>query len=77
MPRLTPVPWSVLECIFLRFGFRYDRTKGDHNAYVKSGVLRPVIIPKYPEIDIEIIKSNMKTAGMSRDEYFAFLDLCK
>jgi hypothetical protein len=32
-----------------------------------------VVIPEYDEIDIDIIKSNMRTVGMSREEYFALL----
>jgi predicted RNA binding protein YcfA (HicA-like mRNA interferase family) len=50
-----------------------DRGKGDHRSYVKPGCLRPVVIPKYKEIDIDIIKSNMRTAGMRRDEFFKYL----
>ena len=76
MPRLTPVHWKVLECIFLKYGFKYDRTHGSHNAYVKDGLSRPVIIPMYKEIDKEIILSNMRTAGMRRDEYFRLLEEC-
>jgi len=34
---------------------------------------RAVVIPEYDEIDIDIIKNNMRTVGMSRDEYFEFL----
>jgi predicted RNA binding protein YcfA (HicA-like mRNA interferase family) len=76
MPRITPIPWKVLECIFLKEGFRFDRQNGDHRIYVKKGVLRPVVIPKYKEIDTEIIKSNMRSAKMSRDRYFELLNLC-
>jgi len=42
----------------------------------KSGILRPIVIPTYDEIDVEIIKSNMRTAGMSRARYFALLEQC-
>lgn len=72
-----PVHWKVLECVFLKDGFVFDRNKGDHKAYVKKGILRPVIIPTYSEVDQEIIKANMRTAGMSRDRYFALLKECK
>lgn len=46
-------------------------------AFVKPGVLRPVIIPKYREIGLDIIKSNMRTAGMSRDRYLELLKASK
>jgi predicted RNA binding protein YcfA (HicA-like mRNA interferase family) len=77
MPRITPVNWKVLECIFLKDGFTFDRQVGDHRAYVKPGILRPVIIPAYKEIDVDIILSNIRTAGMIRERYFELLKICK
>ena len=77
MPRITPVSWKTLECIFVKAGFSFSRQKGDHRCYVKDGILRPVVIPTYNKIDVEIIKYNMKTASMSRDQYFEFLKECK
>ena len=77
MPRITPVNWKVLECIFLKDGFVFDRQVGDHRSYVKPGIARPVVIPTYKEIDTDIILSNMRTAGMSRERYFALLKMCK
>lgn len=55
----------------------FERSEGDHRFYVKEGVLRPVVIPTYREIDTEIIRSNMRTAGMSRERYFKLLKECK
>jgi len=34
---------------------------------------RAVVIPEYDEVDIEIIKNNMKTVGMTRERYFDLL----
>ncbi|MBN1662884.1 MAG: type II toxin-antitoxin system HicA family toxin [Deltaproteobacteria bacterium] len=77
MPRITPVHWKVLECIFLKAGFVFERQVGSHRTYAKQGVLRPIVIPAYSEVDEDIIRSNMKTAGMSRDKYFKLLKICK
>jgi predicted RNA binding protein YcfA (HicA-like mRNA interferase family) len=77
MPSLKPVHWKVLECIFLKDGFVFERQKGDHRTYSKAGVSRPVIIPTYKEVDIMIILSNMRTARMSRERYFDLLKQCK
>lgn len=77
MPRIIPVHWKVLECIFLKAGFVFDRQRGDHRCYVKDAILRPIVIPTYKEIDVEIIKSNMRSASMSRDEYFKLFEQCK
>jgi predicted RNA binding protein YcfA (HicA-like mRNA interferase family) len=77
MPRLTPVKWQTLECIFIKDGFAFEREEGDHRCYVEDGVLRPVVIPKYREIDLDIIRASMRTAGMSRERYFELLSQCK
>ena len=74
MPRITPIHWKSLEKVFLAAGFRFDRQKGSHRSYVKSGVLRPVVIPTYNEVPIAIIRKNLQTAGISRDEYFNLLE---
>ena len=37
------------------------------------GAKRAVIIPEYKEIGVDIIKNNMRTVGMTRDEYFALV----
>lgn len=42
--------------------------------YVKLGVARPVVIPDWDEVPVFIIKNNLRTAGLSRDEYFSLLD---
>ena len=77
MPRLTPIHWKILVCIFEKDGFVYSRTHGDHMAYTKNGCIRPIIIPKYKEIDVRIIRDNMRSANMSRDKYFNYLNQCR
>lgn len=77
MPRITPVHWKILECIFLLTGFAFSRQEGDHRVYVKPGVLRPVVIPTKRALDVMIIQSNMRTARMDRDTYFRLLAECQ
>jgi len=77
MPRITPIHWRILECIFIKVGFVFERQKGSHRSYSKKGVKRPVIIPTYKEVQLKEIQSNMTTASMSRDKYFAYLKECK
>lgn len=38
------------------------------------GAKRAVVIPEYDEVDVDIIKNNMRTVGMSRENYFALLN---
>jgi len=44
--------------------------------FIKAGVLRPVVVPKYRSIPVFIIKNNLRTAGMSRERYFELLGQC-
>ena len=73
MTRMAPVHWKVLEKIFLAKGFKFARQEGSHRAYVKPGISRPIIIPTYDEVPVAIIKNNLKTAGISREEFLALL----
>ncbi len=77
MPRLTPEHWRVLKCIFQKAGFKRDRTAGSHMCLVKPGVARPVVIPKYKEVEPFIITGLLKTAGMTRNKYFKLRSQCK
>lgn len=78
MPRLSAVPWKVLECVFLLAGFIFARQHGSHRTYTRPGCPRAVVIPVHNRpVDTFIILANLRTAGMGRDEYFRLLDQCK
>lgn len=65
MPKLAPTSWKKLVAIFRLDGFIEHRISGDHIVMVKKGVARPIIIPKYNEVGLDIIQSNLRTAGMT------------
>jgi len=73
LPRLTALHWKQVVSVFKAAGWQYERTKGSHMVYSKEGTYRPLIIPKYNEICVDIIKDLMKTACMSREEFFRLL----
>jgi predicted RNA binding protein YcfA (HicA-like mRNA interferase family) len=74
MPRITPLHWKSLEKVLLASGFRFARQVGSHRSYTKEGVSRPIVIPAYDEVPVSIIRHNLKTAGISREEYFRLLE---
>jgi len=74
MPRLAPKHYRVLQKIFERVGFKVKRTRGSHIIMNKPGIDRPIVIPKYDEVDVDIIKANLRTAQLSREEYFKLLE---
>lgn len=78
MPRITPIHWKVLECIVLKCDFSFSRHKGtSHRVYSKPHIPRPIIIPTYDEIDVDIIQSAIRTSQISRTKYFELLNQCK
>ncbi|MBI3353368.1 MAG: type II toxin-antitoxin system HicA family toxin [Nitrospirae bacterium] len=74
MPRIIPLPASRLRKVFEKAGFKCVRIEGDHFVYVKPGILRPIVIPDWNEVPVFIIKNNLRTAGITREEYFALLN---
>jgi predicted RNA binding protein YcfA (HicA-like mRNA interferase family) len=74
MPTLSPVHYKQLVKVFEADGFQLVREEGDHMVFTKTGVTRPVVIPKYASIPVFIIKNNLRTAGMSRARYFELLE---
>jgi predicted RNA binding protein YcfA (HicA-like mRNA interferase family) len=55
------------------YGCQYKRKQGSHHILSCPNAKRAVVIPEYEEIDTEIIKNNMRSAGMSREVYFDLL----
>jgi len=73
MPRIVPIRWRDLERVFLRADWEFARQEGSHRSYTKAGFIHPVVIPTYDEVPVSIIRNNLKTAGISRDDYFRLL----
>ncbi len=69
MPKIAPVHWKRFEK-FLRFvGCTHKRTKGDHLIYKREGLKRPVVFPKDTELPVSVIRNNLRTLGISPEEY--------
>jgi len=74
MPRIYPADWKTQLKIFELYGCIYKRKSGSHHILTYQGAKRAVVIPEYDEIDVEIIKNNMRTVNMSREKYFELLE---
>ena len=78
MPKITPVHYRILIRVFELDGFAVSRQKGDHIVMTKPGVPRPVVIKTSPrKVPVLHIRTNMTTAGISRERYFELLELVK
>jgi len=73
MRRIIPTDWQTRVKIFERYGCTFRRQKGHDLIYHHPRAKRAVVIPRYKEVSISIIKSNMKTVGMNAEEYLELL----
>ena len=73
MPRITPQNYKKLVRVFKALGFNVSRETDDHVVMSRANVLRPVVIPKYPEVGRDIILNNIRTAGITRERYLEIL----
>lgn len=76
MPRLRPVSHKRLAKVFEMAGYTCTRIEGDHMIFTKLGAIRPIVIPRYTEVPVFVIKNNLRIAGISRDTYLALLSRC-
>ena len=73
MPKISPTNWRTQVKIFEEFGCQFVRQKGSHLIYHHPDAKRAIVIPRYDEIPVTIIRNNMNTVNMQRDEYFRLL----
>jgi predicted RNA binding protein YcfA (HicA-like mRNA interferase family) len=76
MPRLTPLSWQKLVCVFEQLGYKRAGQKGSHIKMEKAGVARPLIIPRYDEVGLDIISNLIRTAGITREAFLSLLTSC-
>lgn len=78
MPKIVPVDYRKLVQLFEADGFTVSRTKGDHISMTKAGIKRPLVIKTSPrKVAVTHIRTNLTTAGISREKYFELLDKVK
>jgi predicted RNA binding protein YcfA (HicA-like mRNA interferase family) len=73
MPRIFPTDWKTQVKLFELYGCKYKRKEGSHHVLTYPGAKRAVVIPEYDEIDVEIIRNNLRTVNMTREQYFELL----
>lgn len=54
-------------------GFVFVRERGDHMIFSKPGILRPLVVPRYDDLPVFIIKNVLRTAQISRERYLHLL----
>ena len=78
MPKIVPIDYRKLIQVFEAEGFTVSRTKGDHISMTKPNVKRPLVIKTSPrKVAVTHIRTNLTTAGISRDRYFELVEKVK
>lgn len=73
MPKLVSIHWKEFERFLLFSGCEFQRQKGDHRVYWRTGLNRPIILPTYKNLPTFIIRNNLRTLGTSVDQYLQIL----
>jgi len=69
-PKLPVVSGPELVKFFENRGFEKFRRRGSHVIMRKAGVTtRPLVVPDYRDLPPHIVLGNLKTAGISREEF--------
>ena len=71
------VSWQELRDVCKLAGCVEARTKGDHLVMTKPGIARPVIIKMDKDLGEDLIRSNMRTLGLTRKQFEAFLSIVR
>ena len=74
MPKLKPVSWKEFEKFLKFIGCVFLREKGDHRVWGRTGLKRPVVIPKVKSIPIFVIRNNLRILNIQVSEYLEILD---
>ncbi len=69
MPGLVQTDWKRFEKFLTFVGCTLVREKGDHRIWARSGLRRPVVIPKSSTIPVFVIRNNLRVLGISVAAY--------
>jgi len=69
MKELGDIGWKEFEKFLLREGCHFKSKEGSHCKYKKHGLARPLIVPCYKRLPDFIILNNLRTLGISKEEF--------
>lgn len=69
MDGVGSVSWQRFEKFLLTIGCEFKAQEGSHRKYKKQGLARPIVVPCYKRLPDFIIHNNLRTLGISRDDF--------
>ncbi len=74
--KIVPIHYEKFIKLLELEGFEIKRKRGDHILMTKPGLKRPLVIKSSPrKVPVTHIRTNLTTAGISREHYFELLKL--
>lgn len=77
MLRLVPISRKKFEKFLIFIGCHFIRQKGDHLIYDRIDLKRPVVFTTDREVPIFIIRNNLRTLGVSVNDYLEIIKRLK
>lgn len=75
MRKLSNITIAEFRQILAILGLEKDRTKGGHEAWIKTGMTRPVIFQTHKDPVPEfIVRNAIRDLGMTRQEFLDILE---
>ena len=74
MAALRPIRYSKFEKFLKAVGCHLVRQVGDHRVWDRPDLIRPVIVRTKKDLPIMEIKSNLRTLGISTQEYLNIIE---
>jgi len=74
MAGLKPASWSEFEKFLKFIGCTFLREKGDHRVWGRSGLKRPIVIPKIKSIPVFVLRNNLRVLEISVIEYLEIIN---
>lgn len=72
-PAIRPIHYSKFERFLKEIGCYLKRQEGDHSVWDRAGLIRPIIVRAKKDLPVMEIKSNLRTLGISNEEYLNFM----
>jgi len=73
MPRLPVISGAQAVRVFERAGWRQDRQRGSHVILLKPGNVASLSVPQHRELAPGTLRSLIRAAGMTVDDFVALL----
>ena len=75
MKKLSNITLKEFRSILTALGLHKMRTKGGHEAWVREGLKRTVIIQTHVDLVSElVVRKTINDLGISREEFIALLE---